>query len=348
MAEQLDQLEAEQRAGGGPRDTSPPDDLTTQRPDGRPRSYTLHSTPYALLRRLLAALSVLLALTAVTFALLYVVPADPVLLIAGPNASAETRARIRRESGLDRPVLVRYGLFLSRAVRGDLGRSLRTGEPVAAALWARLPWTGLLSICGLASWLAIGIPLGVWGARRAGTPAEAGLLLVTIAGLSVPSFWLGLMLLYQLAYRWPVFPLGGAQSPVSLILPTLTLAASGGAYYTRLVQSQMQETLAQDYIRTARAKGLPERAVLLRHALRNALLPLVTLAGADFAVLLSGVVFTETVFAWPGIGRYAAEAVQYNDTPAVMGAVLLSGVLVVALNLLVDLLYPLLDPRLRR
>jgi peptide/nickel transport system permease protein len=298
-----------------------------------------------LVRRVLWAAGILVGVSFLTFVVAFLVPADPARTLAGPRASPETLASIRRELGLDQPVPVQYARYLGRAMRGDLGRSYVTGETVAEALWARLPATALLAGSAWVCWLVFGIAIALLVTPR-GASGDGALLAFSILGTSIPTFWLGIVLLYLFAARWRLLPDAGYGTPAHLVLPVVTLTVYGAAYYARLTHANLREVLDQEYIRTARAKGLSEGRVLLRHALRNALLPLVTVAGVDLAALLGGVVFTESVFAWPGIGQLAVQSVFTLDIPMILGTVTLSAVFVVLANLVVDLLYPLLDPRI--
>lgn len=300
-----------------------------------------------LARRLAWALVTLLGVTALTFAVVYAIPADPAALLAGNHADPEVIAGIRRQLRLDRPVWVQYADFLGRLAQGDLGSSYIRREPVAQAIFHRLPATVELALAGWLSWLVLGTVIGVAAAARPGRLREGGLLLLSIVGVSTPTFWVGILLMYVFVTRLRLFPAGGTGGLRHLVLPTVALAVSGVAYYARLVHSSVTETLREDYVRTAVAKGVAPGALLFRHALKNALLPLVTIAGADLAALLGGVVFTETVFKWEGMGLLAVEAVTNADLPMVVGVVMVSAVFVVAANLLVDLLYPVLDPRIR-
>jgi peptide/nickel transport system permease protein len=304
-------------------------------------------TPF-LLRRLGWAVVTLWGVSLLTFLVVFVVPGDPVAVLAPKGASSETRQAIRHDLGLDRPILVQYGSYLARLARGDLGRSYVTGEPVSAAIARRVPPTALLALTGWVIWLAAGTALGVIAAVAAGRWPERAVLGFSILGTSLPTFWVGIVLLSLFAARLPWLPAGGYGTPAHLILPALTLGLSGAAAYSRLVHTNLLGVLGEDYVRTARAKGLDEYRVITRHALRNALLPLATLAGADLAALLGGVVFTESVFAWPGLGKLAVESVLSLDIPMIMGTVLFSAAVVVGANLVVDLLYPLLDPRIIR
>lgn len=300
-----------------------------------------------LLKRLAWAVVILLGVTLLTFVVVYRIPADPAAMQAGASASPETIARIRERLKLDRPVHEQYFTFVARLTRGDLGESFSEGRPVTAAIRERLPGTIQLALAGWVTWLVLGTVLGVLVASRPTPLRESSLLLFSILGVSTPTFWIGILLLYFFVSRMHWFPAGGMGTPKHLVLPVTALAVSGVAYYARLAHSSMTETLRQDFVRTATAKGLPPRTILWKHALRNALLPLVTVAGADLATLLGGVVFTETVFDWKGMGQLAVRAVENLDIPVIVGVVLVSALFVVVANLVVDLLYPLLDPRIR-
>jgi peptide/nickel transport system permease protein len=302
-----------------------------------------------LLKRIGWALVTLIGISAITFIVVYRIPADPALALAGPTGLAhpEVVQNIRAKLKLDRPVTEQYGSFLAGLLHGDLGQSYATGQPVGEAITHRLPATVQLAVMGWLCWLLVGTLIGVWVAARPTRLREGALLFLSILGVSTPTFWIGILLLYLFVSRLSLFPAGGYGSVQHLVLPVATLAVSGVAYYARLAHSGMTETLREPFIRTAVAKGVPPRTILYRHALRNALLPLVTIAGADLAALLGGVVFTETVFDWPGLGRLAVDAVGQKDVPMIVGVVLVSATFVVIANLVVDLLYPLLDPRIR-
>ncbi|MGV3723301.1 MAG: ABC transporter permease [Actinomycetota bacterium] len=299
-------------------------------------------------KRLFWAGVTLLGVTLLAFIVVYRIPADPAALLAGPRAEPEVIARIRQAHRLDRPIWEQYGDFLVRVAQGDLGRSISRDQPVADAIRERLPNTILLAVVGWTLWLALGTLIGISVAARPTPFREGALLLFSIAGVSTPTFWVGILLLYVFVSRLAWLPAGGSGTLKHLVLPAAALALSGVAYYARLAHSTMTETLRQDYIRTAVAKGLSPRRVVFRHALRNALLPLVTIAGADLATLLGGVVFTESVFDWKGMGKLAVEAVNAVDIPLILGVVLVSATFVVIANLVVDLLYPVVDPRIAR
>lgn len=301
----------------------------------------------SLLRRLIWSVVTLLGTSLIIFSLVHIIPADPVAAYVGPHADPETRARVRKELSLDDPLWQQYGRYVGHALRGDLGRSIVTGERVTDAIVTRFPATLALSLGGLAVWVFVGVPLGVLTAKHRDRPVDRIILVLSMIGISLPTFWLGRMLQFQLAYRNGLLPVAGFYSWRHLILPSFTLGIVGVGYYARLVHSNMVEVLNQDYIRAARAKGLPEPVVLFKHALRNALIPVLTILGIDIASLLGGVVFTESVFALPGVGALALQSVLNMDVPMIMGTVMFAAVLVVAANLLVDIIYRLIDPRIR-
>jgi len=297
--------------------------------------------------RLAWAVVILLGTTFITFAIVFVVPGDPARVVAGPRADAATLATIRHELGLDRSLPVQFGTYLWRLGHGDLGRSYATRQPVATTIARRLPATATLACTGLAIAIVVGLAGGLATAPFAGGWLDRTTLVASLAVLSAPVFWLGMIALYYLGFRWRLVPLGGAGSLRHLILPSVVLGVGSGVYYARLLHTNLQDVLALDYIRAARARGVGELRLIAVHALRNAALPLLTIVGLDFAALMNGVVLTETVFHWPGLGRLAFDAVLALDVPVIMGTVLLSAVLVVATNVAVDLLYRLVDPRIR-
>jgi len=252
--------------------------------------------------------------------------------------------------------VVQYGRYVGRLVRGDLGRSYMTGRRVTDVIVERLPATAWLALTSLALGFSLGLVLGIVTAARRGSLIDVAVLLGTLIGLSIPTFWLGNLLIYEFSYRLKLLPLGGyglggawwRPNPLNLVLPAITLAIVEFFFYARFVHTNVGGTLASDYIRTARAKGAPPARLYFVHALRNALIPIVTLLGLDIAALMSGVVLTETVFNWPGLGRLAVQAVFNLDIPLVAGTVLFSAVLVLVANLVVDLLYGVIDPRVQR
>ena len=301
-----------------------------------------------IIRRILRAVTTLLGTTLVIFLLVRVVPADPAVSIAGPKADPETLAAIRKDLGLDDPLPVQYGRYVWALAHGDLGRSYLTGRRVRDVIAARVPATALLAATSLGAGFLFGLVVGVVTAARRGSAIDVVVLLVTLVGLSIPTFWLGNLLIYEFSYRLRLLPLGGYGTAANLVLPAATLGIMQFFFYARFVHTNVAGTLASDYIRTARAKGVPPARLYFLHALRNALIPIVTLLGLDIAALMSGVVLTETVFNWPGLGRLAVQSVFALDIPLVAGTVLFSAVLVLAANLVVDLLYGLIDPRVQR
>lgn len=298
------------------------------------------------LQRLVWSVAILFGVTLLTFTLAFVVPADPARTLAGPKADPQTLATIRRELGLDRPLPLQYAAYVARIAQGDFGRSYLTREPVRVAILDRLPATTYLALTSLAVAAIAGVLLGSLSALRQGSVVDLSVLVGSLVLLSLPVFWVGMMLLYLVAYRWRLLPLGGF-GIVNVVLPATALALGNAASYTRLVHTNLRQVLGQDYIRSAHAKGLSPLQVYGKHALRNALIPLTTMLGLDCAGLMSGVVLTETVFNWPGLGRLAVEAVFNQDIPMIMGTVLFGALLVVAANILVDFLYLAIDPRIR-
>jgi peptide/nickel transport system permease protein len=300
-----------------------------------------------LVRRLLGAVGVVFGVATISFIMIFLMPGDAARMYAGPRAPEETVQRIRVLWGLDQPLPVQYVRYLGRALQGDLGNSTRDNRPVLRAVLERLPATIQLALAGLCVELAFGLPLGIVAALRPGSWIDQLATVVSLIGISIPSFALGLVALYLFGYLIPIFPLGGYGTPLHLVLPALTLGLGGTAFYARVLRGSLLEVMGEDYIRTANAKGLRSHTVLLRHTLRNALLPLVTLAAFDLALLLGGTVVIEAVFGWPGVGLQAFNAIRNQDTPMIMGTVLFASLSVVVINLLVDLLYLVLDPRVR-
>jgi len=308
-----------------------------------------------IIRRVLLTIPVMLLVATGVFLLLHLTPGDPVGVMLGSDASESRRLEVRHQLGLDDPLPTQYARWLGRVVRGDLGRSIFLDKPVTEALLERVQPTLLLAVLASFVAIALGLPAGVLAARRRGTWLDFGSMGVAMIGISMPTFWLGLnlILLFAVWLRW--LPVAGYQ-PLSsglwsslryLILPALTLGAAQAALLARMTRSMMLETLDQDYVRTARAKGLTERSVVLRHALRNACIPLLTVIGLTFAVLMGGAVVTEQIFNIPGIGRLLIQAIGRRDFPLVQGAVLVIAAVYVLINLLVDLLYAVVDPRIR-
>jgi peptide/nickel transport system permease protein len=300
-----------------------------------------------LLGRFAQSAFILLGVTAVTFALAFLVPADPVRMMAGRSATPETVASIRHQLGLDRPVPVQYLSYLGRLAEGDLGRSYLQKTEVTVLIASRLPATLQLMAGAIFFELLIGLTAGIWSATRRGRAADRWVMILSFVGVSAPQFVVGLLMLYVFANLLGLFPLGGYGSLHHLILPALTLGITGGGWYSRVIRSTMLDILQQDYIRTARAKGLSERKVVLVHALRNAILPVVAMVGLDIGIFMSGAVVVESVYGWPGIGQLAWQAIQVIDIPIIMGVTLTAAVAIVLGNLLADLATPFIDPRVR-
>ncbi|MCY1136991.1 ABC transporter permease [Actinoplanes sp. Pm04-4] len=304
-----------------------------------------------LLRRLPQALIVLFGVVTLAFLMTHVVPGDPARLIAGPNASAATVASIHHELGLDRSLGYQYWTYLRQAVQGDLGTSYALqGTSVASAIGHALPVSAAVAVLGVLWEVLLGVPIGIIAAYRPRGLLDRATTFGSLIGLSAPPFWLGLLLLYALAYKSSVFPLSGYSNPYInyLILPSFTLGLGGAAWYARLTRTNMLEALRSPYVQTARAKGMPESVILLRHCLRNVLSPLLTMLGMDLGYFLGGVVVIESVFGLPGVGKLTFDAIGTLDIPMITGAVLFAALFIVVMNLLVDLAYAAIDPRVRR
>jgi peptide/nickel transport system permease protein len=298
-------------------------------------------------RRLAHSVFVLWGALTVIFLAIRVVPGDPALAILGPDASPADLAALRARLGLDRPLAVQYFVYLGRAVRLDFGDSVRLGEPVLRAVLGRFPLTALLAVTATLLAVALSFPLGILAAVKRHSAVDSAVSAFSLVGQSVPSFWLGIVLILVFARELRLLPSAGAESWRHLILPALTLALIFTGVLTRLVRGGMLEVLAEDYVRTARAKGLAPRLVLVRHALPNMLIPVVTVVGLQLGHLLGGAVIVETVFGWPGVGRLLVDAISYRDYPLVQGAVLFITATFIVVNLMVDLSYGYLDPRVR-
>ncbi len=297
--------------------------------------------------RLFWSAATLLGTAILVFFLVNAVPGDVARIIAGPKASPQVLQQIRARYHLDKPVLTRLGYYLLQLAHGDLGHSFVTDQPVAEAILARVPVTAALSALAVLMWMLLAVPLGVLTARYCGSWFDRGVLVAATFSLSLPAFWLARMLQYVLAYKLGWFPVAGFRGFTSLLLPATALAVLFTGYYGRLIHTNMVDVLASPYVRSARATGTSEAAVLFRFALPNALIPIVTILGMDAAALLGGVLFTETVFALPGVGRLAVESVFNLDVPMIMGTVLFSATMVVTVNLMVDFLYRWIDPRIK-
>jgi peptide/nickel transport system permease protein len=298
-------------------------------------------------RRIAWTLVVLWAIVTLTFAATFLSPIDPARSYAGPRASEEQVERVREKFGLDEPVYVQYARYLGRLAQGDLGTSFLTDRSVVDSIVDRFPETALLAFAAAVVQLAIGIPLGVAAALARRSWLDRSILAFTLIGVVTPAFVLGFLLLYFLAFKLSLFPLGGSGSFMALVLPAITLGIPGAAWYARMLRSTVLNILGEDYVRMARAKGMSEQVVVVRHVLRNAISPIVTMIGIDIGVFLGGVLVIERVFAWPGIGLQAWTAISFNDVPMVMGTVLFAAFFVTLFNLIADLVNAGIDPRVK-
>jgi len=299
-----------------------------------------------ILRRLGLAVPTLLGVTLIIFVMVRLIPGDPARVIAGLTASEEEVARLRIELGINRPIHVQYGIFLNRLIRGDLGLSAATRAPVIEEIQIRMRATVMLAVTSILLATLVGMTAGIVSATRQYSALDYTVMGVALFGVSIPVFWLGLMLmlLFSVYLHW--LPAGGFGGPAHFVLPTVALSAFSVAIIARMTRSSLLETFNQDYVRTAHAKGVQRRAVVLRHALKNALIPILTVIGLQFGALLGGAILTETTFAWPGMGRLLVSAIGARDYPVIQGIVFTFALLFAAVNLVVDLLYAYVDPRI--
>jgi len=300
-----------------------------------------------LLRRLLWTVITILGVAVLTFLLVFAGPTDPARALVGEKATGVSIEHLRQQYGLDQPLYVQFLTYLGRLARGDLGDSYYFRKPVVEALFSRLPATALLAFSIMFVGCLIGIPLGVLTALRQGSLLDRATMVLGLVSISLPTFFVGLLLLYCFAFQLKWFPVGGYGTFRHLVLPTIAVAIPWGMWYAILLRSNMLEAISADYVRTAYAKGLNPRIVAVRHMLRNALLPVVTIMGIDMASLLTGIVLVESVFSWPGIGMQTLQAAQHLDVPLIMGSVLFGAVLIGLANLFVDIFYTWLDPRIQ-
>src|SRR5216684_2037455 len=307
-----------------------------------------------IVHRLLISFPALLGVLFLCFCLLQVVPADPAMIIAGPDAKAETIAAIRLELGLDRPIPIQFADYIGRVLRGDLGRSIISNRMVSEELALTIGPTVELMLGAMLIAVPLGLALGTLAAVKRGTTLDRLIMAVSVAGVSMPVFFIGLILIQYVGFKWALLPFTGRTGPVwdgglpSLILPAATLGVVLIGPIARLTRTAVLEVLGADFVRTARAKGLRETVVIVHHALRNALIPVVTLIGLQAAFLLGGAVVTETMFSWPGVGRLAVGAIVSSDFPTAQGAIMILAIAFLSINLLVDVLYVYLDPRVQR
>ncbi|MCL0057593.1 ABC transporter permease [Dehalococcoidales bacterium] len=300
-----------------------------------------------IIRRLLITLLVLFGVTIITFAMVRLIPGDPAIVMAGQGATKEQIELIRERLGLDKHPVEQYFIFVGNLLQGDMGVSIRTGLPVTEEIMHRLPYTLLLTAAAMLIATVLGMVAGIVAGTKQNSIVDYLTTTVALFGLSMPVFWLGLMLMLLFSIKLGWLPATGADSLKHLILPAFTLGVASTAIVARMTRSSMLEVMRLDYVRTARAKGLTEKLVILRHALKNALIPVVTVIGLQMGFLLGGAVLTEIVFAWPGIGRLLVEAILARDYPVVQGVVLVIAAMFILVNLVVDIIYVYLDPRIR-
>jgi ABC-type dipeptide/oligopeptide/nickel transport system permease component len=308
-----------------------------------------------LIQRLLLAIPVMAGVLLFGFLLMQVVPTDPATVRAGPTATVEVVAEIRRELGLDAPLSTQFLLYLGRLARGDLGNSIINNIPVTQELATTIPPTLELMLASLVWSIPLGLLLGTIAAYWRGSLLDRGIMAISVAGVSLPVFFLGLVLIWIVGFQWQLLPFTGRAGPLwtaeglaAVTLPALTLGGVFVGPVARMTRTAVLDVLGQDHVRTARAKGLPERLVVVRHGLRNALIPVVTLIGLQIGFLLGGAVITETIFSWPGVGRLAVGAILSSDFPVAQGTIIVLSLGFILINLVVDVLYGLLDPRVRQ
>ena len=300
-----------------------------------------------LIRRLLLTVPVLLGVATLVFALIHLVPGDPAQAMLGEGASQQEVQKLRATLGLDRPLLVQYRSFLRGITRGDLGTSFRYNTPVTTQIRERFPNTAKLALAAMLVALLVAIPLGILAAVYRGTFVDHAAMTLALAGICMPNFWLGPLLAILFAVWLGWLPVSGTGTPAHLVLPAVTLGAALAAILARMTRASLLEELRELYVLAARARGLSGARAVLRHAFRNSLIPIVTIVGLQFGAVLTGTIITETIFAWPGIGRLLIQAINFRDYPLVQGCILFISVTYVAMNLITDLTYGFLDPRIR-
>ncbi|MFO1444522.1 ABC transporter permease [Bacillus sp. Bva_UNVM-123] len=297
-------------------------------------------------RRLIQTIPVIIGVTFVVFFIMQLVPGDPAVLLAGEGASRETIEALREQLGLNRPLFVQYFEYLFNVFQGDFGISLKNSQPVLDEILVRLPITMELAFFSILITIVLGMAAGIISAIKPYSLTDTGVMLVALLGISLPSFWFGLMMMYFFSVKLHILPVAGWDSILHVILPSFTLGAGGAAIVARMTRSSMLEVIRQDYIRTARAKGLRERVIIYKHGLRNALIPVITVVGLQFGALLGGTVLVESIFAINGLGRLIVDAIRMRDLPMVQGGVLVASLIFVAVNLLVDIFYRFFNKRI--
>lgn len=300
-----------------------------------------------ILKRILGLIPVMIGVTFMIFFIMNLTPGDPARMILGEEAEKDSLEELREEMGLNEPLIMQYGKYMLNLIKGDMGISYKTETSVAGEISTRFPYTLRLAIFAIFISLIISVPLGVISAMKQNTPIDGFSMLFALAGISMPSFWLGLLfiLIFSVSLGW--LPSGGASDFKSYIMPALTLGTATMASITRTTRSSFLEVIRQDYIRTAKAKGLKKRIIIIKHALRNALIPTITVAGLEVGIMLGGAVVTETIFSWPGIGRLMVNSIKAKDTPMVLGCIIIFSLCFSIVNLLVDILYAYIDPRIK-
>ena len=299
------------------------------------------------IRRVLLAVPVLLGVATLVFSLIHLVPGDPAQAMMGDGASPQDVAELRKSLGLDQPLLTQYGTFLRSAIKGDLGKSFRTGQPVTMMIVERIPATAELAVAAMIIAVLIAIPLGVIAAVWRGTAIDYSAMTFALAGVSIPNFWLGPLLAIVFAVELGWLPVSGRGTLAHLVLPAISLGLALAAILARMTRASLLDELGELYVRAARARGVSNTAAISRHALRNSMVPLLTIIALQFGAVLTGAVITETIFAWPGIGRLLIQSIGFRDYPMVQGCILLIAVTYVSVNLVTDLMYGVLDPRIR-
>lgn len=296
--------------------------------------------------RLAAGLLVIFGISVFTFALVHMIPGDPVRMMLGQKATQEQVEQLREQMGLNKPVVEQYATYVTGIAQGDFGTSLKTGQPVLTEIFNRFPATLKIAVSAILIAIVVGIAMGILAAKYKDTIVDRAVLTLATLGVSIPGYWLGLLLILLFAVKWKWFPIAGGTGLQDLILPSLTLGVYASTIICRLTRSGMLEVLSQDYIRTARAKGIDESLILFRHAFRNVMIPVVTVVGLQMASLLGGAVLIEQVFSWPGIGTLAIDAILSRDFPMIQGTTLFMGIVYVSVNIVIDLLYGFIDPRI--
>lgn len=300
-----------------------------------------------LIKRLLQLIPTLIGVTLFSFLLVSAVPGDPAKIIAGESATAEEVQIIRDQLGVDKPLVQQYTEYVGNIFKGDLGTSLRSNKPVVEEIFLRFPTTFLLTCLSLVIMVVVGLIAGIFSATKPNSFRDNTTMMFSLFGISMPVFWMGIMFILVFAYYIPILPSGGSTEFKHYILPSIVLGLSASGILARLTRSSILEIVNQDYVRTARAKGIKEKYVIYKHSLKNALIPIITIVGLEFGTLLGGTVITETVFSMNGIGRYVVESIQFRDFPAIQGSILFISTLFVLVILVVDLSYSLVDPRIR-